>query len=299
VLRRYTHDGLTPSRFDDVTGNASGYYLTDGLGSVTNIINATGVADATYRYSPYGTARTSTTVNAAAAANPLKYTGQQQETTGLYNLRARHYNPTSGRFTQTDPMPYGAGHVFEGAYAYAGNSPLVFTDPTGMRPTTGSINLALAKPKKKREEVAVCRRNGIPGLIHCIDVAYDSLTGVESLVNAAKKEFVARGYTETAYFMKRTKLEMAQNAYRHCLWSCKLKLSAGEDFARQMTDAHESMSTDWADSFIDSANNEIGFKIADRFPNYNRARRHHAGVVEAACKESLYTDELWLKVPHQ
>jgi RHS repeat-associated protein len=133
VLRRYSHDGLTPSRFEDATANTSGYYLTDGLGSVTNIIDPTGIVGATYRYSPYGAARTSSTVSAATGANPLKYTGQQQDATGLYNLRARHYNPSSGRFTQTDPMPYGAGNSFEGAYVYGLNNPVMYTDPSGLR----------------------------------------------------------------------------------------------------------------------------------------------------------------------
>jgi hypothetical protein len=39
----------------------------------------------------------------------------------------------SNRFTQTDPMPYGAGSAFEGSYVYAGARPTVMTDPGGMR----------------------------------------------------------------------------------------------------------------------------------------------------------------------
>jgi hypothetical protein len=36
-------------------------------------------------------------------------------------------------FTQTDPMPMGAGSSFEASYAYAKNSPARFVDPTGRR----------------------------------------------------------------------------------------------------------------------------------------------------------------------
>ena len=36
-------------------------------------------------------------------------------------------------FTQTDPLPYGPGSTFESAYAYAGNNPVVYTDPSGLR----------------------------------------------------------------------------------------------------------------------------------------------------------------------
>lgn len=37
------------------------------------------------------------------------------------------------QFTQTDPMPYGAGSAFESAYAYAMSNPLMYIDPSGLR----------------------------------------------------------------------------------------------------------------------------------------------------------------------
>ncbi len=61
----------------------------------------------------------------------MRYTGQQLDPTGLYNLRARHYNPTTSRFTQTDPLPAAIGSAYESSYVYAGNSPLAFVDPAG------------------------------------------------------------------------------------------------------------------------------------------------------------------------
>ena len=36
-------------------------------------------------------------------------------------------------FTQTDPMPMGAGTAFESPYAYGMNNPVMYTDPSGMR----------------------------------------------------------------------------------------------------------------------------------------------------------------------
>jgi hypothetical protein len=37
------------------------------------------------------------------------------------------------QFTQTDPMPLGAGSAFESPYAYGLNNPLIDTDPPGLR----------------------------------------------------------------------------------------------------------------------------------------------------------------------
>ncbi|NUT53402.1 MAG: hypothetical protein HOV94_39870 [Saccharothrix sp.] len=61
-----------------------------------------------------------------------KYTGAYQDSTsgeGNHYLRARNYNPDTGRFTSTDPMPQPGPAI--SAYAYAENNPLSYTDPTG------------------------------------------------------------------------------------------------------------------------------------------------------------------------
>jgi RHS repeat-associated protein len=131
VSRRYTYVGSSPVKFEE--GATLGYYLTDGLGSVSNMTTTTGAVGATYRYGPYGTARAATSVLPAFASNPMRYTGQQLDPTGNYNLRARHYNPGRGAFTQTDPLNCGAGCAAESAYAYVGNRPTVMVDPSGER----------------------------------------------------------------------------------------------------------------------------------------------------------------------
>jgi RHS repeat-associated protein len=132
LLRSYTHVGGVPARYTDHGSNSTGFYLTDTLGSVSNLTTGTGTVAGTYRYDPYGAARASTSVTAPFAGNPLKFTGQQQDPTGLYNLRARHYNPATGRFTQTDPLARTSG-AYLNAYEYANLNPWVFVDPTGLR----------------------------------------------------------------------------------------------------------------------------------------------------------------------
>jgi RHS repeat-associated protein len=74
--------------------------------------------------------------------NPLKFTGQYQDPSSQYHLRARQYIPSIGRFTQTDPMPYGPGSSFEGSYVYAGARPSVMTDPGGKRFGLGGAQLS-------------------------------------------------------------------------------------------------------------------------------------------------------------
>jgi RHS repeat-associated protein len=59
----------------------------------------------------------------------FRYTGQQWlQELGLYYYKARFYSQVLGRFLQTDPVGYRSDLNL---YAYVGNDPINFTDPTG------------------------------------------------------------------------------------------------------------------------------------------------------------------------
>ncbi|NRQ39195.1 hypothetical protein HII36_46350 [Nonomuraea sp. NN258] len=147
-----------------LTGGGAHAYTHDWLGGVANMLSPTGQVEAGYDYDPFGNPRTGTTLATAPApaagsataagtageesgstvsgsagpTNPLRFAGAYQDDTtgtGNYYLRERNYNPGTGRFTSTDPMP--TGESATSAYTYASNNPLVFTDPTGMRPDNG------------------------------------------------------------------------------------------------------------------------------------------------------------------
>ena len=94
-------------------------FVTDGHRNVQN----------SYQYDAFGMSLGTT----EKLNNRIRYTGQQyDDVTGQYYLRARYYNPVAGRFMQED--------VYQGdglnLYAYCGNNPVVYDDPSGYASTS-------------------------------------------------------------------------------------------------------------------------------------------------------------------
>ncbi|MGH2664041.1 MAG: RHS repeat-associated core domain-containing protein [Actinomycetota bacterium] len=66
--------------------------------------------------------RTETKNNTNAPTNLMRFTGQLFDLdTGLYHLRMRQYDPTSGRFTTSDPLAARLLDPYVSAYVYANN----------------------------------------------------------------------------------------------------------------------------------------------------------------------------------
>ena len=100
-------------------------FLADGLGSTISLLNSGGSPETDYTYEPFG----KTSVSGSASANPSQYTSRENDGTVLYYYRARYYSPTLQRFISEDPIDFAGGDT--NLYAYVGNSPCNFTDPSG------------------------------------------------------------------------------------------------------------------------------------------------------------------------
>jgi len=105
------------------------YYHYDGLGSSRALSNGSGQVTARYSYDAFGAVRSSS----GTSPNSFKFTGEQaDDETGLIYLRARYYDPETGRFMSKDPK---AGTEDSpqslNRYVYSRNNPVTLRDSSG------------------------------------------------------------------------------------------------------------------------------------------------------------------------
>ena len=104
------------------------WMVPDGLGSVRSVADNTAMPQETRFYDPYGTL----TQTSGTAQTAFGFTGEETDTNGLLNLRARSYNPAIGQFFSLDPLEGSAEEPISlNHYSYVQGNPVNFVDPTG------------------------------------------------------------------------------------------------------------------------------------------------------------------------
>ncbi len=106
------------------------YYAFDGLGSTDALLAPDGTASDKWAYRAFGleTQTQGTDDNRFTWVGKQGYYDDREE--GLYFLRARYYDPATGRFLSVDPKGLAAGDA--NLYRYGFNDPINRTDPGGM-----------------------------------------------------------------------------------------------------------------------------------------------------------------------
>jgi RHS repeat-associated protein len=123
---RYEHD---PSRVDGLlaqkSGAGKGYFVTDALGSVYAVVDASGAVVSKYGYDVYG-ARTAGTEGMATAWG---FTGRRHDGQAEMYYRERYVQASEGGFLSSDPV--GRMHGAFGLYGYAMDRPTLLSDWSG------------------------------------------------------------------------------------------------------------------------------------------------------------------------
>ena len=140
LLTEYDAGGLQKAKYDygsdrliSLTRTDEGrrYFSLDGLRSVVNLTDANGNEVASYHLDAWGNFRFPNELT--QSANRFAFTGHIYDTeTGLYNAKARYFDPKLGRFISQDSF---LGQIDEPPslhrYLYGWNRPTFYIDPDG------------------------------------------------------------------------------------------------------------------------------------------------------------------------
>jgi RHS repeat-associated protein len=138
--------------------------LPDALGSTVALGDATGTLQTQYTYEPFGFV----SQTGVASTSSYKYTGREDDGTGLSYYRARYYHPRLQRFIAEDPIGFAGGMNF---YSYVLNEPTRLADPYGL--VHGTPGSACPTSKKCRGKARVLggnpntvgRQGAFPGVL--------------------------------------------------------------------------------------------------------------------------------------
>jgi len=125
ILSMIVHTGATAVTY---------YYLTDHLGSVQALVDASGAVVESYKYDAWGNTTvfdgSGNPIQVSAIGNRFAWQGREISwVTGLYFFRARWYEPVTGRWLSNDSIGISGGL---NQYVFCANNPVNFTDPMGL-----------------------------------------------------------------------------------------------------------------------------------------------------------------------
>jgi RHS repeat-associated protein len=196
VQRQYTYGRQRISE-NQIISNAwtSSFYAYDGAGSVRELTNSAGTVTDTYEYDAFGNEVNST----GTTPNNYLYRSERYDSNvGLYYLRARWYNPITGRFLSRDPANGDAsdpGSLHK--YLYSRANPINRSDPSGLADaeeySQSTRLLALSS------QVTGALAN-LANKINCVYMIYGDILRLESRASAGNEFWLALDVTACTVF---------------------------------------------------------------------------------------------------
>ena len=144
----YDADTIIGVVHTSVPGATNTYYFERNLlGDVIAIYDTSGNRVSAYAYDAWGNCKIAENSQRIATLNPIRYRGYYyDQDTKLYYLNARYYCPEWRRFISPDDTSYLDAESVNGLslYAYCGNDPINYVDPTGYAFISVLIGLGIA-----------------------------------------------------------------------------------------------------------------------------------------------------------
>jgi RHS repeat-associated protein len=127
-------------------------YHTNEIGSITAITNSEGEIIERYSYGLYGLPtiknNSGDVIAKSSIDNEYMFQGRRfEKERGLYYYRSRHFDPTMGRFLQTDPLGYrDSMNMYQGM----GMNGFNYVDPMGLKKVIVNSLMAAGGPSKSQ-----------------------------------------------------------------------------------------------------------------------------------------------------
>jgi len=222
------------------SGGAQTYFLHDGLGSTTGLTDGSGNVTATYTYDAFGKSLS----EPGTSANYWRFTGEQRDSdSSLYYLRARYYDPATGRFLSQDPVPGG------NLYAYVRNNPANLVDRNGALPGPPCLCIIPIEPIKcLLQGCSVAEVGGhhvtVEMILVCAYYRVNCAGGPRDLGrHASEVTLEDTGLRHPCDYTSDCEgtfdHENPSDAFEHCFWSGLLTIHHGAGFAEAYLNAYE------------------------------------------------------------
>jgi RHS repeat-associated protein len=158
----YANDVAPVEQINLSTGTVT-YLVADILGSIRGTVSASGTLTGSCTYDAWGNPETS---GGLTDDTPYGYAGSYADTTGLYYLINRYYDPVVGQFVSIDPKVAETSQP----YAYADGNAVNDTDPEGLE--TCSLRVDDAHPSTYLQNRKKMRAIKVNAYINCSPSKY-------------------------------------------------------------------------------------------------------------------------------
>lgn len=172
---RYTHGHGLVSSWNAVWGE--GYFTFDPMGNTSEITGPGAALLNSYAYEPFG----SVLAGSGDYSNPFAFMGElgvMAGPDGINYVRARHYEPSAGRFMQADPIGIAGGLNL---YTYGENNPVNYLDPTGLSSRIRRWFMSRAGSTAPLVSEAVAVAEMAPDAVKAVEGMNNTNTQIESL----------------------------------------------------------------------------------------------------------------------
>ncbi|MCX5727194.1 MAG: hypothetical protein NT030_08575 [Candidatus Saganbacteria bacterium] len=264
-------------RISDESSWSNFYYLHDHLYSPAAMVNSSGSVVERYEYDAYGKRTVLTNSfqqrTYSLYGNDFGLTGREvddldfdeNDAPRLQRMHYRHrdYSPEMGRFVQQDLRLYRDGLNL---YNYARNNALKYTDAYGL--SSSGCNDDDPCPLGERGTCVLSAGPIDCYIAYLLKIETDNASPIPPLPG---------------------RVDGPGDAFRHCVWSCKMTQALGPETAATIGAVHEVCSPNSSNGEMDNHNNMIGISLGKN-PDTNCVN---------ACSDAISDGDVIIMPPDQ